>query len=162
MTATHIVGNDRKFRAWIQEHSGGMVLNAYTRPTERYLVLHTAQCAEWETDATLTEGTYSKIVASTEEELRDWMALRGFDRNKAIVNGKGCRCLRNLSPGVKPLMLARDDACSQKLEDLAHEAFNLSEADTRELAMCAVRLRRGQATFRDSLRKAKGSDSGQP
>lgn len=94
MTAMHIVGDDRRFKSWIREHSCGLVLNAYSRPNGRYLVLHTARCPEWETDSTLTEGTYSKVVAITEKELRDWMEQRGFDRDKAIVNGKGCRCLR--------------------------------------------------------------------
>lgn len=156
MMAMHIVGDDQKFRGWITQNPDGFVLNAYKRPTERYLMLHTARCPEWETDKTLTEGAYSKIVADSEESLRDWIASRGFDRNKSLVNGKGCRCLRIKSASRRPMLLQGAEASSGELTAQSVEAFKLSEADTRELALCTVRLRRGQASFRESLRKLHG------
>lgn len=156
MKATHIVGDDQRFRDWISANPEGLVLNAYKRPTERYLMLHTARCPEWETDKTLTEGAYSKVVADSEASLRDWIADRGFDRNVRLVNGKGCRCLRIDVVKPRPIRLHGSDASSIELVEQSEDAFKLSQADTRELALCAVRLRRGQAGFRDSLRKLHG------
>lgn len=156
MKAKHIVKADKEFRTWIRSNPEGYVLNAYTKPTERYLILHTARCTEWETDSTLTEGTYSKIVADTEESLREWMVDRGFDRNKSLVNGKGCRCLRFQGARARTMLLTGAEASTVDLAAQSLDAFKLLETDTRELALCAVRLRRGQASFRESLRKVHG------
>jgi hypothetical protein len=156
MKAIHIVDNDREFRNWIAQNPDGYVLNANRKPRERYLVLHTARCPEWQTESTLTEGSYSKIVASSEEDIRDWMALVGFSRNAKIVNGKGCRCLRFENPPIRHMSMSSNDAGSDELMTSFADFCSLEGSDTRELALCTIRLRRGQSAFRESLRRMHG------
>ena len=61
------------YRAWLQAHPDGYVVNSYATPSPDYLVLHSARC--WtirRNGVNYTSGDYAKTCSESLEELRRW------------------------------------------------------------------------------------------
>ncbi len=144
MAIQTIIDDDKRFLAWRESHPAGYVINAYRRPTKSYLKLHTVLCGTFRPPYTLT---YSKTVGETAEELLSW-AKEGIGY-KGSFDDSLCSCLKNAVVLSKPLL---DDYAG-----LDHEVDpQLETSDQREAVLQAIKLRRGQSTFRNTLIKALG------
>lgn len=165
MKAQHIVDDDPEFLRWIRLHSSGFVLNANTNPRATYLKLHTATCSGWEKTYTTKQpftgrapspngSGYSKIVGLSIGDLREQVALLGLKHDVAF--DQGCGCLRNINL-VSLGTLDDDEAWPSEPEIDSESDFIIRSEDSREIALCAVRLRRGQSSFRNALIERYGA-----
>lgn len=80
---------DSSFHAWAAEHPDGLVINVRRRLSPDYVILHRVTCPSLSEQSyvpgALTERSYRKIGASSEEELLDWIEgripnARGFSK----------------------------------------------------------------------------------
>lgn len=151
MPSELIVNDDEKFKSWCRQHPEGFVINTNLKPRKGYLVLHKVGCRTFKPPYTTT--TYSKIVGSTLEALEEWVQKR-FGTGTGITQ-RTCSCLRKVGLYRKRTM---EDHVAWDFTGTAvlTEALDLENGDQREIALLAVRLRRGQSTFRESLIKAYG------
>ncbi len=102
MTAFHIVKKDQIFLDWLQQYPSGYVLNTELKPNPNYMMLHTADCDAWSksyaSENPFTGEKYSKVVAESISELREWMKKNGRPdgdfKGRQNSKGTGCRCLR--------------------------------------------------------------------
>lgn len=70
------VNDDAGYLNWLAAHQDGFVVNAYARPTARYLKLHRATChtingKPTRGDSWTTRG-FAKICAASTQDLEDW------------------------------------------------------------------------------------------
>lgn len=102
---------EKSYLAWITAHRNGYVLNTLTKPSNEYLVLHSASCAtiskrkKGAHPACFTGNGYIKICADSVEELHAWAEKQGFD---SITNT--CEiCHPSALPGSRRLDWTRDE-----------------------------------------------------
>ena len=152
MAARPITNDDEAFLEWIKLHPQGFVLNAHSKPRKSYLKLHRSGCRTFKPPYTTT--TYSKIVGDSIEELAQW--ARVATGSDGTFSDSDCSCLRNNQ--TDSAMVVRDEmGWDQEAASELEINLDLENGDQRELALLAVRLRRGQAAFREKLIAAYGS-----
>jgi hypothetical protein len=152
---THIAEDDPAFFQWLSDHPKGYVLNTDPEPTGSYMVLHTSQCPGWysnRADQHSFTTIYSKVVANNLLNLRAW--ARHENHTDGSFGQEACNCLKRSHAVIKPLIL--EDETAWEAESSDDETFAGEETDTRETAINAIRLRRGQEQFRNALIKAYG------
>lgn len=152
MPVEPITDDDEKFAAWCSGHPAGFAINADRKPRKGYLVLHKVGCHTFKPPYTTT--TYSKIVGSSLDELEAWVRTRFGTATR--ITRRSCSCLKRAGLFTRRVMedcVAWDSTSNISL----NETLDLEKGDQRELALLAVRLRRGQSSFRESLIKAYGA-----
>jgi hypothetical protein len=144
MAIQTITDNDKMFVTWRESHPSGFVVNAYRKPTKSYLKLHSSSCATFRPPYTTT---YSKTVGDTVEELLAWAKAHvgygaGFEDSQ-------CPCLK------KPRNVPKNplDDYAGLDEELGPQ---LETNDQRDATLQAIKIRRGQSSFRSSLIEAYG------
>lgn len=145
MTIQPIVDDDKKFLAWRASYPTSYVVNAYRKPTKSYLKLHIATCGSFRPP--YTTSTYSKTVGESVEKLLAWA------RNEVGYIGSfedsSCACLKK-APTLQKMLL--DDYAGMDEEGEPQ----LETGDQREAGLKAIKARRGQSVFRNSLIEAYG------
>ena len=79
--AVWIVGDDRRYLDWIDDHPNGFVVNTRREVDPDYFILHRAECKAIRAGAryvagAFTERGYSKVVAESVKDLRSLMVER--------------------------------------------------------------------------------------
>ncbi|MFM7606242.1 MAG: HNH endonuclease, partial [Prosthecobacter sp.] len=142
MAVQTIIDDDNQFLEWRSQFPSCFVVNAYRKPTKSYLKLHTVSCGTFRPPYT---KLYSKTVGDTAEELLVW--AREQTGYKGSFEDSSCPFLKRARPAAKGLL---DDYAALNEENEPQLEAN----DQREAVVQAIKLRRGQAVFRNRLIEA--------
>jgi len=69
MAAVWFRDDERGFAAWVEANAEGFLVNAYYRPSPRYLVLHKVACPTFKGRSGFTAPQYSKLCSDSIDEL---------------------------------------------------------------------------------------------
>lgn len=72
----HGPADEQRFETWRTQHPAGFFINSDDQPSERYIVLHRANCSSIESGR---RTTYRKTCGDTLAELRAWLENAGLD-----------------------------------------------------------------------------------
>lgn len=76
-------GNDGTYQDWLEENSGGFVVNVRRNLSPTYMVLHRASCptiskyGRMSKQGGFTERSFIKVCAPDTDTLRDWVRRHG-------------------------------------------------------------------------------------
>lgn len=84
MVAVVFQKDEEAYLAWLSQHPTGYVLNAYSIPSDNYLILHSAKCKTISRSkpkahpACFTGDRYIKVCATDIQALGDWITEQGL------------------------------------------------------------------------------------